>query len=105
MNARYRKGYRFEMAIYHKFKNAGYFVIRSAGSHGEFDIIAIKDGRILGIQCKYDGRLTKAELERIKETAIKYGILPYLAFAKNRRYYIKNLLADLTYPLNLFLER
>ena len=37
-NRNYQKGYRVEREIYHRFKEAGFGVIRSAGSHGKGDL-------------------------------------------------------------------
>jgi hypothetical protein len=37
-NANYRKGYRVEREVKHKFEEAGFKVIRSAGSHGAGDL-------------------------------------------------------------------
>ena len=45
-NRNYRKGYRVEREIYHKFKEAGFEVSRSAGSHGKGDLYVVGVGSI-----------------------------------------------------------
>ena len=45
-NSNYRKGYRVEREIYHRFKEAGFEVVRSAGSHGAGDLYVVGVGSI-----------------------------------------------------------
>jgi len=45
-NRSYRKGYRVEREIYQKFKEAGFEVVRSAGSHGKGDLYVESLGSI-----------------------------------------------------------
>lgn len=60
-NKQYRDGVRFEREVMELFRQAGYEVTRSAGSHGTWDFTALKRTRtkerevrvlVLG-QCKY----------------------------------------------------
>jgi len=76
----YRKGYKFEREIFNIFQSAGYYVIRSAGSHGVFDIIAIKNGITFGIQCKYNNHLNKREEIAMKTAYKQFGIIPLYAY-------------------------
>jgi len=80
----YAKGRRFEYRAKEKLEKAGFYVMRSAGSHGVFDLLAVKPGVVLGVQCKENGRLTKAEFKEIMTTAERYGITPILAYKENR---------------------
>lgn len=50
--SRYKRGAAFERRIQHWLEGKGYLVIRSAGSHGIFDLIAISDYEVFGIQLK-----------------------------------------------------
>ena len=52
MNRRYKKGRDFEYKIKHSLERRGYRCLRSAGSHGEYDLVAYKDNTFLFIQCK-----------------------------------------------------
>lgn len=90
-NSSYRKGYELERRVRKHFEGLGYYVTRAAGSKGVFDLVCIKNGKILGIQCKYSGYLSKTEYSNILVAAKRYGITPFLVFVKNRRTYIKNL--------------
>jgi len=55
-NANYQKGRRKEYLIKKQLEREGYIVLRTAGSHGFADLIAIdKDARLIKfIQCKPD---------------------------------------------------
>ncbi len=66
-NKRYRKGYRFENALLNRLKKEGYdAVVRTAGSHSPYDIIAIKDAKLFLIQCKAND-ITPYELLRVRK--------------------------------------
>jgi len=80
----YKKGYRFEREIFNLFSSAGFYVIRSAGSHGVFDLVCVKDGVVFGIQCKYNNHLNKREEMAMKVAFKQYGIIPLYAFRKPR---------------------
>lgn len=58
-NANYLKGRAFEYKVMKELKEMGFMVMRTAGSHGKYDIIAIKFEPVLCIyfiQCKaYNG--------------------------------------------------
>jgi Holliday junction resolvase len=45
-NANYRKGYRVEREVKHKFEEAGFEALRSAGSHGAGDLFVVGLGSI-----------------------------------------------------------
>jgi len=89
----YRKGYRFEREIFNLFQSAGYFTVRSAGSHGIFDIIAIKNGVIFGIQCKYNNHISKREELAMRMAYKQFGIIPLYAYRfKGQPLIIKDLI-------------
>lgn len=71
----YKIGRRFEYYVKHKFEKQGALVIRSAGSHSPFDLIAITPDCIWFIQCK---RAKKIQLKKLKEElkAIKDKYFP-----------------------------
>lgn len=65
-NANYQAGVRFERELKDLLEKAGYYVMRSAGSHGPADLIAIKDGKTYIISCKRDFRdLKKLEPDKV----------------------------------------
>ena len=63
---KYQKGAKYEYKTMVEYKEKGYYCIRSAGSHGIVDIVAINPHlRIIClIQCK-SGKIYKPEKERI----------------------------------------
>jgi Holliday junction resolvase len=76
----YRRGYTFELRVKRSLEKRGYFVVRSSGSHGPVDLLAVsKDGKILGIQCKLDGYLPPKEFRKLLVLASRYPVVLYLA--------------------------
>lgn len=67
-NNNYRNGAAYERRIATKLKQKGYYVMRSSGSHGIFDLIAIdfNSGHIMFIQLK-NYAIGKKEFQRISE--------------------------------------
>lgn len=62
----YTKGYRSERRVIRDFGRCGYQCMRSAGSHGPFDIIAWNSSALVFIQVKAGGDLSPAELEILR---------------------------------------
>lgn len=95
MSISYKKGQNFESYIKRKLEKHGYFVVRSAGSKGVFDLIAFPPddyiSKPLGIQCKTHDKFTEHEKQRMIETAEKYGLLPVLATKFNNKVVLVNL--------------
>lgn len=77
----YRNGYIFELATMEHLQNEGYWVTRSAGSHSCVDVIGIKEGQIVLVQCKRDGKISPAERASIQATAALLDCaVPVLAY-------------------------
>lgn len=69
MSSNYAAGAAFERKIKKVWENLGYEVVRSAGSHGPFDLVALptskRDTKIIAIQCKRcDTRTTAIRLKK-----------------------------------------
>jgi len=63
-NRNYEAGRRWEWTVMREWKKAGYKVLRTAGSHGDYDVIAVKWGVYPAfIQCKVVQ--TEAEATRL----------------------------------------
>ena len=66
-NPRYESGRRFEYRQRDAWRERGYEVMRTAGSHGPYDLIAVHPRRpVVLIQCKVVK--TQAEAERLIRT-------------------------------------
>lgn len=59
-NKNYVRGRRFEYELAKRAKEANWKVIRASGSHGEFDIVIWKDGKVVFTQCKVVKTLAEA---------------------------------------------
>jgi len=57
----YSKGANFERRVRKHFEAEGWVVFRSAGSHSPADLIALKAGEVMLIQCQLNGYFTKAK--------------------------------------------
>jgi Holliday junction resolvase len=80
-NKAYQSGRRFEYRIKNYLVDKGYFVIRSAGSHGIADLVAINhSGKVFLLQCKAGGgHINKQEVIKLTRIAQEYICIPILA--------------------------
>ena len=84
----YTIGREFEYYIKKKFEKAGFYVIRSAGSHTVADLVAVKENLPpIFIQCKryelspYEVKRTLTEMKDV----LPKNVICVLAYKKNRR--------------------
>jgi Archaeal holliday junction resolvase (hjc) len=70
---RYRQGADLELAVKHHLQDNGYYVVKSAGSKGAVDLVALKRGEVLVIQCKTDGYVPPAERMTFRSLAVSVG--------------------------------
>ena len=66
---RYEGGRAFEYEVRRALEADGYWCIRAAGSKGKVDIVAVKDGQVLMVQVKRDGRCPPAERAEVARIA------------------------------------
>jgi len=73
MVTNYERGRSFEYKVIKYLEEKGAYCIRSSGSHKVCDIIAIfRNGIINFIQCKNNGKISKEEMNKIKNFMQKY---------------------------------
>jgi Holliday junction resolvase len=77
-------GRRFEYRIRDMLRANGYWVMRSPASKSPIDLVAIKPGQVLFVQCKVNGRLGPAEWNTLMDTAEAAGALPVMAERPSR---------------------
>jgi len=82
--SRYERGSYFERQVKRWFEKRGWYVIRSAGSHGVADLVALHTGSIQLIQCKVNGKMSKREKDALKDAAAWVGGTPMLAWRPKR---------------------
>jgi Archaeal holliday junction resolvase (hjc) len=70
-NPQYQKGVRFERRAKLILEEKGYYVMRAAGSHSAFDLIAINHERILLIQLK-SFKIFAPERKRFSDSTNKF---------------------------------
>lgn len=63
----------------HELEAAGWMAIRSAGSHGLVDVLAIKVTVVLLVQCKTNGEMSSADWNVLLHNARNVGALAILA--------------------------
>ncbi|MEM1820965.1 MAG: hypothetical protein QXU64_05185 [Thermofilaceae archaeon] len=76
----YKKGAKLEYKVRDLLARRGYFVVRSAGSRGPFDLVALKKGEVLLVQCRADGRVSEEERRELVELARSVGAKAFLAY-------------------------
>ena len=70
--SRYARGADFERRVKKDLEVHGYLAVRSAGSHGAVDIMAVGPDSILLIQCKLKGVISPADRAELVALAEKY---------------------------------
>lgn len=80
-----RQGRDNEHQARRQLEEAGYWTMRSAGSKGVADLIAIKAGQVLLVQAKRNGAMSVAEWNDLYATATGLGCVPLLARRENPR--------------------
>lgn len=81
----YNDGRRFEQEVRTDLQADGYWVIRAAGSKTKADLIAIKQGQILIIQCKRGGKIGPAERAGVVGIASMINGVPVVAYKERGR--------------------
>jgi Holliday junction resolvase len=76
-------GYKLGVALEYRAKQLlehnGYFVVRAAASKGAVDLVAIKPGQTLLVQCKRSGALPVSEWNTLFDLALSLGAVPVMA--------------------------
>lgn len=70
-NRNYVNGRSFEYRVRDLFEAKGYFVMRSAGSRTPVDLVALKDGEILLIQCKRHGVIGSEDINILRAVSLQ----------------------------------
>jgi len=73
----YRRGREWEYRVARKLRDEGYFVIRAAGSK-PIDLIAIKDGQVMLVECKTK-KPSPSEVEELRRLGRELGVKIALA--------------------------
>ncbi|MFI2426553.1 restriction endonuclease [Streptomyces sp. NPDC018955] len=85
----YARGRDLEHRVRAHLREEGYEVLRTAGSKSKVDLVAIKPGQILLVQCKRSGALPPAEWNALWDLAAMVGAVPVLAeqLSRGRKYW------------------
>jgi Holliday junction resolvase len=85
----YARGRDLEHRVRTHLREEGYEVLRTAGSKSKVDLVAIKTGQILFVQCKRSGALPPAEWNALWDLAQMIGAIPVLAeqLVRGRKYW------------------
>jgi Holliday junction resolvase len=81
----YQRGRAFEYRVRDVYRGMGYFVLRSARSLSPVDLMAVKKGEVLGIQCKLSTGMTLAEKDSFVQFCAAYGIKPVFVHPDSKR--------------------
>ena len=81
----YDRGRRFEWAVRDHLTAEGYDVIRSAGSKSKVDLVALKPGQTLLVQCKRNGKCPPGErVALLRLASYSTTSVPIVAELKDR---------------------
>lgn len=78
-STKYRLGRALEYRIRDQLKKLGYFAMRSPASRSPIDVIAVRPGVVLMIQCKRGGTLPPKEWNALFDLATSCGAIPVMA--------------------------
>ena len=82
----YKRGYRLELRAAKELRAHGYYVIRSSGSHGPADIIALNPSRIIIIQIGTAGSKGPKDEELLRRIPAPSGTIKQMwLWDKNAR--------------------
>ena len=84
MNTNYRRGADFERRVGRDLEGRGWSVVRSAGSHKPADVVAMRGGTTVCVQCKRDGRLPPEEWNKFLDWCLVAGAVPVMASTSGR---------------------
>ena len=74
-----RRGIALEHSVRDDLLEAGYYVVRPAGSKGPADLVAMHKGRILFVQVKVSGYMPPGERLELERAAHRAGAIALLA--------------------------
>ncbi len=74
----YRRGRRLEYEVRDLFESRGWLVVRAAASK-PVDLVCIRQGQVVLVECKYNDRPSSQELERLGEVSRLSGAKVLLA--------------------------
>ena len=76
----YRNGAQLERDAKNQLEADGYWCIKSGGSKGVVDVLAMKPGQLLMVQAKKNGVCPPAERAALLELASTFEAIPLVAF-------------------------
>lgn len=79
----YGRGYSFERKVAGDLESDGYWTIQSRGSHGLADVVGIKEGEVVLVQCKL-GSIPGTEWNELYVLASRLGCLGIVADRPSR---------------------
>jgi len=72
MVSNYERGRRFEWRVRDLLRKRGFIVLRCAGSK-PVDLVALKKGRIVLVECKSDGYIPPKQMKKLEKIVKKAG--------------------------------
>lgn len=81
----YSKGSQFERRVKKHLAEFGWWVARIAGSKGEADLVAVREGEVWFVQVKRDGRLDHGEWNDLHDLCRRHEVTPVLAWAEGKQ--------------------
>lgn len=90
-----RQGANFELQIMHDLQRRGYDALRSSGSRGKVDVVAVGDKHLLFIQAKISQPvISPAERRAVRTMAARADAVPLVAYRINGVVMYRQLIGD-----------
>lgn len=84
--SRYARGAYQERKLKRELEASGFYVVRSSGSHGRFDLVAISDDKLLLIQLK---KRVPPLMNKLRRKVISIQIFSGTVFADAGRFWVR----------------
>lgn len=90
-----RQGANFELQIMHDLQRRGYDALRSSGSRGKVDVVAVGDPHLLFIQAKITNPvISPAERQAVRAMAFRADAVPLVAYRMSGVVIYRELIGD-----------
>lgn len=80
----YSRGANFERRVRKHLEEQGWVVFRSAGSHSPADLIALKTGEVMLVQCQLDKGFSLAKRNQLAFLGLELNVQTYLAWREGK---------------------
>jgi len=80
VNKQYQRGRRFEYKVKKLLEDNGFIVLRTSGSHGFADLVALRDNQVYFMQLKYGAKISAREYSKMYDIMVDTAVADNIHF-------------------------